>query len=226
MPRAQPRSGDRGTRDRILRHGRQIVTRAGLRGLTVRRLAARARVNLGTFVYHFGTRDAFITELMESWYAPLYTRLKLTADEQLAPLARLQRFLLQFAAFLVANRPLVRNLILDAFGGERAALKFIRSLAARHPALLFELIRQAQEVGELPRGDPLQAGIFLAGATVLPSIWIGILLPKDFIPAPLRPVVQQLAVAPEQIEKRLDWALDGVAPRRAQRPILRKGKFA
>jgi TetR/AcrR family transcriptional regulator, transcriptional repressor for nem operon len=220
MPRAQRQSGDRGTRDRILRHGRQIVTQAGLRGLTVRKLAARAHVNLGTFVYHFGTRDAFITELMEGWYAPLYTRLKLTADEQLAPLARLHRFLLQFASFLVENRPLVRNLILDAFGGERAALKFIRSLAARHPALLFELIRQAQEAGELPAGDPLQAGIFLAGATVLPSIWIGILLPKDFIPAPMRSVVQQLAVAPEQIDKRFAWALDGVA----QRPTPAKGK--
>jgi TetR/AcrR family transcriptional regulator, transcriptional repressor for nem operon len=220
MPRAQRRSGDRGTRDRILRHGRQIVTQAGLRGLTVRKLAARAHVNLGTFVYHFGTRDAFITELMEGWYAPLYTRLKLTADEQLAPLARLHRFLLQFASFLVENRPLVRNLILDAFGGERAALKFIRSLAARHPALLFELIRQAQEAGELHAGDPLQAGIFLAGATVLPSIWIGILLPKDFIPAPMRSVVQQLAVAPEQIDKRFAWALDGVA----QRPTPVKGK--
>src|SRR5262249_19644659 len=128
------------------------------------------------------------------------------------------------------NRELVRNLILDAFGGERAALRFIRSLAARHPALLFELIRQAQEAGELPAGNPLEVGIFLAGATVLPSIWIGILLPKDFVPAPLRSVIQQLAVAPEQIEKRFDWALDGVAPRRAQRPAQRpalgKGKLA
>jgi AcrR family transcriptional regulator len=226
MARAHPHTGDRGTRERILRHGRQIVTQAGLRGLTVRRLAARAHVNLGTFVYHFGTRDAFITELMESWYAPLYTRLKLTADEHLAPLARLHRFLLQFASFLVENRPLIRNLIMDAFDGERAALRFIRSLAARHPALLFELIRQAQQAGELPAGDPLQAGIFLAGATVLPSIWIGILLPKDFVPAPLRSVIQQLAVAPEQIEQRFEWALDGVALRRARRPALRKGKLA
>jgi AcrR family transcriptional regulator len=178
-------------------------------------------VNLGTFVYHFGTREAFITELMEGWYAPLYTRLKLTADEKLAPLERLQRFLLQLAAFLVQNRRLVRNLILDAFGGERAAVRFIRSLAARHPVLLFDLIRQAQAAGELPPGDPLQVGLFLAGASVLPSIWIGILLPKDLIPVPMRSLFRQLAVEPAQIDRRLQWAVSGLTPRRA--PLGRAG---
>jgi hypothetical protein len=114
----------------------------------------------------------------------------------------------------------VRNLILDAFGGERAALRFIRSLAARHPVLLFDLIRQAQEAGELPAGDPLQLGIFLAGASVLPSIWIGVLLPKDLIPGPMGARVQELAVEPAQIGRRLEWALGGLAE---QSMPLRKG---
>ena len=45
--------------------------REGLRGLTVRELAAAAEVNLGSFVYHFGNRDAFIDELVGSGTPPL-----------------------------------------------------------------------------------------------------------------------------------------------------------
>ncbi|MCK6489402.1 MAG: hypothetical protein L6R48_13925, partial [Planctomycetes bacterium] len=41
-----------------------------------RELAAAAEVNLGTFVYHFGNRDAFIDELVELWYAALFDELK------------------------------------------------------------------------------------------------------------------------------------------------------
>ena len=52
------------TRQKLLDTGLAIATDKGLRGLTVRELAAAAEVNLGTFVYHFGNRDAFIDELV------------------------------------------------------------------------------------------------------------------------------------------------------------------
>ena len=52
------------TRQKLLDTGLAIATEKGLRGLTVRELAAAAEVNLGSFVYHFGNRDAFIDELV------------------------------------------------------------------------------------------------------------------------------------------------------------------
>ena len=58
------------TRQKLLDTGLAIATDKGLRGLTVRELAAAAEVNLGTFVYHFGNRDSYIDELVELWYAP------------------------------------------------------------------------------------------------------------------------------------------------------------
>jgi AcrR family transcriptional regulator len=77
------------TRQKLLDTGLAIAADKGLRGLTVRELAAAAEVNLGTFVYHFGNRDAFIDELVELWYAPLYDELKTVAAKGTA-----QRFLL------------------------------------------------------------------------------------------------------------------------------------
>ena len=75
------------TRQKLLDTGLAIATEKGLRGLTVRELAAAAEVNLGSFVYHFGNRDAFIEELVELWYAPLYDELKSVAAKGSYPSA-------------------------------------------------------------------------------------------------------------------------------------------
>lgn len=75
------------TRQKLLDTGLAIATDKGLRGLTVRELAAAAEVNLGSFVYHFGNSDAFIDELVELWYAPLYDELKAVAAKGSYPSA-------------------------------------------------------------------------------------------------------------------------------------------
>ena len=51
------------TREHLLNTGAMIVGESGLRALTVRGLSLRAGTNTGSFVYHFGNREAFLTEL-------------------------------------------------------------------------------------------------------------------------------------------------------------------
>ena len=92
------------TRQKLLDTGLAIATDKGLRGLTVRELAAAAEVNLGTFVYHFGNRDALIDELVELWYAPLYDELKTVAAKGTYPCA-----LATFEATMEALIGLVRT---------------------------------------------------------------------------------------------------------------------
>jgi TetR/AcrR family transcriptional repressor of nem operon len=211
--RKRPTAAD--SRARMLASGRQIIARSGLRGLTVRGVAVAAKVNLGTFVYHFGTREKFIAELMESWYAPIYGRLlNVTVDDKHPPLERLRRFLLQLAAFMTENRRFARNILMDAAGEERAAIDFIKSLLGRHPLLLFRLIREAQRSGDLRAGNPVKIGIFLFGATLFPSVWMGVLLPDRLVPGAIQPLLQKFAFAPAQIERRFNWALCGLIPAR------------
>ena len=210
------------TRARILACGRRIVARSGLRGLTVRGVAAQAKVNLGTFVYHFGTRDEFVAELMESWYAPIYAQLlTVSEDEQSPPLQRIRRFLMQLAAFMAENRGFVRNTLIDAAGEEQAAVRFIKSLLARHPLLLFQLIREAQQAGDLPDGDPVKVGIYLFGATLFPSIWMGVLLPDSLLSGDAPPFVRASLFAPAEIEQRFAWALRGLT---APHAVKKKAK--
>ena len=52
------------TRARLIRSGTRLARQSGLRALTVRGVCDAAGANTGTFVYHFGTRDAFVAELI------------------------------------------------------------------------------------------------------------------------------------------------------------------
>ena len=199
-----------GARQKMLTYGRRALARGGLRALTVRGIAAEAQVNLGSFVYHFGTREAFIAELMEAWYAPLYAQLQLTVDEQLPPLERIRRFMLQLAAFAGANREVMRHVLMDAASGERAAMRFAKSLFGRHPQLLFRLVSEAQQAGELQAGNPLKLGVFLVGATLFPMLMAGVLMPKGFLSKAVTAQLQALVLTPQDVEQRLTWALQGL----------------
>lgn len=218
MPRpAQQRSVPPDSRAKLLRCGRQIVERSGVRGLTVRGVATRAKVNLGTFVYHFGTREAFVAEVLESWYAPIYARLQLTVDEELSPLEKLRRFLLRFAAFMIENRHFTRNVLLDLAGGEPAVKPFVLSLFGRHPQLLLRLIREAQAAGMLQQGEPLKIALSLVGATLMPIIWAGVLMPDGLVSAEIRAAIDRIVLAPPEIEQRFERAIGGLRPHPAER---------
>ncbi|SIR21692.1 transcriptional regulator, TetR family [Aeromonas sp. RU39B] len=199
------------TRQKLLDTGFAIVTAKGLRGLTVRELAAQAGVNLGTFVYHFGNRDAFIDELVELWYAPLFTGLKSVAQRgehasAMAAFAATMQALIEFAA---AQRSFINHLIGDALAGEVAAQRFLLSVPQRHPLLLLDLIRQAQAQGALRAGHPLQLMIFIMGAVGMPLILGGGAHQLAWLSASAAPLLEQID-SPDAARQRLAWALDGV----------------
>lgn len=201
------------TRERLLLAGLAMARRAGLRGVTVRGAAARARVNLGSFVHHFGTRDAFVAELLERWYAPLLGRLDETAQQSEGPpLAELRALVMQIVRWGTANAAFIAQLIQDAAHGERVARRFLKAMPARHPARVLAAIERAQAAGALRREDPMHVLLFLIGALALPvMLFAGFdlqrVLPREFVAR-----IAALAVDQREIERRLDWVLRGLAP--------------
>ena len=81
------------TREHLLNTGAMIVGESGLRALTVRGLSLRAGTNTGSFVYHFGNREAFLTELLERWYEPLFTGIRTHANIHLPAFEKLEAIL-------------------------------------------------------------------------------------------------------------------------------------
>src|SRR5512135_2262285 len=100
------------TRERLLNAGMRLARRSGLRALTVRGVCDVVGANPGTFVYHFGTREAFVEELIECWYAPLMAGLTGTVESGGPPLARLRALLLQLAGWAATNSRFITTLVL------------------------------------------------------------------------------------------------------------------
>ena len=209
-PAITPRASD--GREALLRAGWAIARRGGLRGLTVRAVARAAKANLGTFVYHFGSREAFVTELIERWYQPLLARLQLAVEAQGSPLVRLRHAVLGLVDFALQSGSFVGHLLMDAAGGESAARAFLGSLAERHPVLLMRLIREAQARGELAAGDPMHIMMFMMSSLGLPVLLVRGWAGRRYVDDELMTALTRYATERASIEERLDWILKGLRP--------------
>ena len=200
------------TRDLLLHAGRKILEARGIQGLTVRAVATEAGANLGSFVYHFGTRDAFIEQLIERWYAPLMSRMTMVVDGGGLPVDRLRRAILQLVDFVIEHDVFTGRIFAAALTGDVHARRFLGSMAGRHPRLLLQLIVDAQREGELVDEDPLQVACFLMSSVALPRLlasgWQGPPLFGKTLAAALSRVAQDR----DRIVQRLNWALSGLKP--------------
>lgn len=194
-----------------MRVGLRQARRNGLRSITVRGVCLPANANLGTFVYHFGSRDAFVAEVIERWYAPLLQSLASTVDRAAPPLERLRALVLQMADWAADNRRFITHVLMDAAGGEPAAVKFVGSLAGRHPALILRVVGEAQAVRALPPCEPVNVLLFLMGAIALPILLVERMGEARLAPAGLAESLARYAHEREFREQRLDWALAGLA---------------
>lgn len=202
----------RSTRQALLDKGLLLARATGLRSITVRGLCQRAGANTGSFVYHFGNRDRYIGELIESWYAPLFTQLQWQLDRKAAPLDRLQAMLRQLLSFINANGTFIAQLMQDAVAGEAAVQRFVVGLGPRHPRLLLQAIREAQQAGQLCPAPPLHVMLFLISALGLPMVVQHMVSGKDVVPGEFKRALATFAIDPRHIDQRLQWALRGLSP--------------
>ena len=203
------------TRQKLLDTGLAIATEKGLRGLTVRELAAAAEVNLGSFVYHFGNRDAFIEELVELWYAPLYDELKSVAAKGYLPLCHRHVRSDHGGTNRVGGpserlyQPPVWRCAGRGRGGPALFCSVCRAVI---PLLLLELVRKAQAEGSLVAGHPLQLMIFIMGSVALPLVITGNGRQLGWLPETGRPVSEPDRQPRSRQTTAGTWALRGLRP--------------
>jgi TetR/AcrR family transcriptional repressor of nem operon len=200
------------TRQALLDHALHMLRENGLRNLTVRSLCLRAGENTGSFVYHFGSRDQFATELIENWYAPLFQKLQWQLDQQHDALTRLQDMLRQLLGFLRTNSDLITQLLLDAAAGEKAVLSFMSTLSPRHPQLMLQCVQEAQHEGHLCEAPAMHQLLFLMSALGLPVLVQQLVSGRDILPAIMQTSLHSFATEPAYIEQRLQWAIRGLRP--------------
>jgi AcrR family transcriptional regulator len=203
---------DADSRERLLHAGLAVAQRVGIKAMTVRAVAAEAEANLGSFVYHFGSRDNFVEQLLERWYAPLFAGLQPMPETPGDTLELLRQAVLQLVRWLIRHRDFIAHLVLDAAAGEAGAARFLASLEQRHPALLLQLIGQAQQAGRLRRDEPLHQMLFLMSALAVPVLMFHLLGQRELAPPALVKALTRFSTDLPLIETRLGWALRGLAP--------------
>lgn len=204
---------DASTPERLLHAGLARARADGLRRLTVRAVAQDAGVNLGSFVYHFGSRDEFIARLITHWYTPLLARAQqslLSSSDKTKQ--ALKPLLLAFVDDLLTERQFVGHLVADAAAGEVAARQFLQAFGHQHPAIFLHAIEQAQQIGQLRQGDPRHILLMLMATISLPVLLFESLSGRDILPTTLVDAFEAFSLERPHIEERLDWVLKGLCP--------------
>lgn len=155
---------------RLLAAARALVEEKGFAALTVRAVAARARVNPGMFHYHFKNRRVFKRRMFAQFYEDFFNEFIGALGGEKDPVARLRRALAFLGSFIRDHRGLGLALVQDALAGDPDTLALIRTHFLRHGRFILEAIAEAQAAGRF-RATPLpNAIVSILGSVGLPYI--------------------------------------------------------
>jgi len=194
----------------LLRAGRALYPTSGIAGLSVRKVAERAGVNVAMFHYHFGSKERFVAILLGQIYDAMFERLRLAADGE-APLPALRRALLVLAHFARDHRAVLRRILLDALAGERVAVEFARTNVPRHLQVVAHLVAASRASGALRDVAPLQALALLAGSIGAPILLGSAITESGGIPRALRGAFEREVLGDDAIAERIDLVLAALA---------------
>ncbi|MBI3346756.1 MAG: TetR/AcrR family transcriptional regulator [Burkholderiales bacterium] len=195
----------------LLAAGASLYPALGCAGLSVRRVAEAAGVNPAMVHYHFGSKDAFRRALLQQHYEDMFDALSLHSQGDADVMERLAAALLGVARFVRENRPLIARVWADAQGGEAVAQDFLRANAPRHLGVLMALMQEAQAQGRLPPQPLLTRFSFLMGAVVAPLLLVGGMKAIAAVPPPLLTTVDAEVLSDAALQRRIEWALLGLA---------------
>jgi AcrR family transcriptional regulator len=158
------------TDKRLLAAGRSVLLEQGFSGLTLRGVAAKAKVNLGMFAYHFKGKDDFVRQVAQTVYDDFFRDFSIQVEGEKDPLEALRKGLVRLAFFVRDHQALARSLAKDLMNGNAEAKRFAMANAPRHGKVLAELVQRCQKekrLADLPKGTAM---VMLMSGTIFPVI--------------------------------------------------------
>lgn len=131
------------TDEKLLLAGRKLLIKKGASKLSIREIAEEAKVNLGMFNYHFGSKEKFIERILGDIYDEFISNFELAKND--FTLKTLETQLLLMAMFARDNRHLILVLLSDILNDEKAVQKFARLRMKKHFIILGETLKGCQE---------------------------------------------------------------------------------
>lgn len=163
----------RNTDQLLIRAALKLLPATGVSGLTLRKVAAAARVNPGMFHYNFRTKDRFARHVLQEMYEAFFKDF-MRAQGSGSPLEQLRASLLELSRFARGHRALILSLIGDVLRGERTVIEFVRENVPRHVGVLGGLVKRCQAEGLLEPMPAEAALTFLLGSIGMPNLAFGL----------------------------------------------------
>jgi len=205
----------RGTDRLLIRAGRKLLPETGVSGLTMRRVALAAKVNLGMFHYHFGSKREFTRRVLGDFYEDFFKDFRMEAGGDAPPRERLRRALNALARFARDNRKFILAIVRDVMEGDPEAGEFAKANIPRHMEIIAVLVRECLRRGELKELPLPLVMSFLLGAAAMPNVAMGVIersgakKPFGLSPAALLPLFS----SDKSIAIRVDLALAALSER-------------
>jgi TetR/AcrR family transcriptional regulator, transcriptional repressor for nem operon len=159
--------GDK-SRTALVEHGTQLMLRSGYAGTGLVELLQAAGVPKGSFYNHFDSKEAFCVEVVGRYYAEHDELLaSLLTQTDRSPLERLHSYFEEMLQRASDTSPEVRGcllglLALEMSGSSEPLRESVSDAFRRWQDRLAELLRQAQDAGELaPEQEPQRLAAML-----------------------------------------------------------------
>jgi TetR/AcrR family transcriptional repressor of nem operon len=154
-------------REDILNAGLKVMVQSGYQGASVRDICAAAGAPQGSFTNHFRSKEAFVQEVLDRYFADLQTVVsKALNDKSLAPRQRLKRYLDIITGRVKDakwNRGcLIGDLSLEASLQSKLLRKRLEAIFRQWRAPFAACIAEAQAAGEIEsKFEPTDLAEFL-----------------------------------------------------------------
>lgn len=99
------------TKEKIIKVTMDIIADEGFQNITIRKIAARAQVNIAAVNYHFGSKDAVIDEALKTVTTQLKDTYSVLADTDVDIIVRLENFLRSYTNILFQYPDVIKNMI-------------------------------------------------------------------------------------------------------------------
>jgi|SRR5262245_12520932 len=157
----------RSLREDLLNAGLTVMFRSGYHGSSVRDICAAAGAPQGSFTNHFRSKEAFVQEVLDRYFANLKTVVReALSDKSLTPRQRLKRYLDLISGRLQGakwNRGcLIGDLSLEASLQSKSLQKRLVEIFREWRTPFAQCIAEAQAAGEIDsKFEPLELAEFL-----------------------------------------------------------------
>jgi len=201
---------------RLIKAAQDMLQHSGLNAMNLRKVAAKAGVNLGMFHYHFKSKDKFTRAVLQDTYERFFREFSLETTGNGPAGEKLRSALLTLGRFVGANRRMLLGILQDLLNKDKVALDFVKANAPRHGLVILGLVRQCQKEGSLRKMAFPALMPMLMGASLFPLIMVAMLEHLEvkrigFIPF----VILKSAVASDKaLKNRVDLVLESLAPKK------------